>query len=50
MSEQVQNVKQNSALFSEIEPFLEQIISELFGAQTKDEIKATFVKSFAALA
>jgi len=50
VSEQVQNVKQNSALFSEIEPFLEQIISELFGAQTKDEIKETLVKSFAALA
>ena len=50
MSEQVQNVKQNSAIFSEIEPFLEQIIGELFGAQTKDEIKETFVKSFAALA
>ncbi|WP_462182466.1 lecithin retinol acyltransferase family protein [Campylobacter concisus] len=50
VSEQVQNVKQNSAIFSEIEPFLEQIIGELFGAQTKDEIKETFVKSFAALA
>ena len=50
VSEQVQNAKQNSALFSEIEPFLGQIISELFGAQTKDEIKETFVKSFAALA
>ena len=50
MSEQVQNVKQNSALFSEIEPLLGQIISELFGAQTKNEIKETFVKSFAALA
>ena len=47
VSEQVQNVKQNSALFNEIEPFLQQIISELFGAQTKDEIKETFVKSFA---
>ena len=50
MSEQVQNVKQNSALFSEIEPFLGQIISELFGAQTKSEIKETFVKSLTALA
>ena len=50
VSEQVQNAKQNSAVFSEIEPFLGQIISELFGAQTKDEIKETFVKSFAALA
>jgi len=50
MSEQVQNVKQNSALFSEIEPLLVHIISELFGAQTKNEIKETFVKSFAALA
>jgi len=50
VSEQVQNAKQNSALFSEIEPFLQQIVSELFGAQTKDEIKETFVKSFAALA
>ena len=28
----------------------EQIINELFGAQTKDEIKGTLVKSFAALA
>ena len=50
ISQQVQNVKQNSALFSEIEPFLGQIISELFSAQTKDEIKETFVKSFTALA
>ena len=50
VSEQVQNAKQNSAVFSEIEPFLGQIISELFGAQTKNEIKETFVKSFAALA
>lgn len=50
VSEQVQNVKQNSALFNEIEPFLQQIISELFGAQTKDEIKETFIKSFVALA
>ena len=50
VSEQVQNAKQNSALFSEIEPFLQQIINELFGAQTKDEIKGTLVKSFAALA
>ena len=50
VSEQVENAKQNSALFSEIEPFLQQIVSELFGAQTKDEIKETFVKSFAALA
>ena len=50
VSEQVQNVKQNSALFNEIEPFLQQIISGLFGAQTKNEIKETFVKSFAALA
>ena len=50
VSEQVQNAKQNSAVFSEIEPFLGQIISELFGTQTKDEIKETFVKSFAALA
>ena len=50
VSEQVQNAKQNSALFNDIEPFLGQIISELFGAQTKDEIKETFVKSFAALA
>ena len=46
----MQNVKQNSALFSEIEPFLGQIISELFGAQTKSEIKETFVKSLTALA
>ncbi len=29
---------------------MEQIISELFGTQTKDEIKETFVKSFAAFA
>lgn len=50
VSQQVQNAKQNSAVFSEIEPFLQQIISELFGAQTKDEIKETLVKSFAALA
>ena len=50
ISQQVQNVKQNSALFSEIEPFLGQIISELFGAQTKSEIKETFVKSLTALA
>lgn len=50
VSEQVQNAKQNSAIFSDIEPFLGQIISELFGAQTKNEIKETFVKSFAALA
>jgi len=50
VSEQVQNAKQNSAVFSEIEPFLGQIISELFDTQTKNEIKETFVKSFAALA
>ena len=50
VSEQVQNAKQNSAVFSEIEPFLQQIISELFDTQTKNEIKETFVKSFAALA
>lgn len=50
VSEQVQNAKQNSAIFSEIEPYLGQIIGELFSAQTKDEIKETFVKSFAALA
>ena len=50
VSEQVQNVKQNSALFNEIEPFLGQIISEAFGAQTKEEIKETFVKSFVVLA
>mgnify|MGYP000926196380 CR=1 FL=1 len=50
VSEQVQNAKQNSAVFSDIEPFLGQIISELFSAQTKNEIKETFVKSFAALA
>jgi NC domain family len=50
ISQQVQNVKQNSALFSEIEPFLGQIISELFCTQTKDEIKETFVKSLTVLA
>ena len=49
ISQQVQHAKQNSAIFSEIEPFLQQILSEFFGAQTKDEIKETFVKSFAAL-
>ena len=49
VSKQVQNAKKNSAVFSEIEPFLQQILSEFFGAQTKDEIKETFVKSFAAL-
>ncbi len=48
VSEQVQNAKQNSAIFSEIEPYLGQIIGELFGAQ--DEIKETLVKSFTALA
>ena len=36
VSEQVQNAKQNSAIFSEIEPYLGQIIGELFSAQTKD--------------
>lgn len=50
VSEQVQNAKQNSAIFSEIEPYLGQIIGELFSAQTKDEIKETLVKSFTALA
>lgn len=43
-------MKLNSALFNEIEPVLQQIITEFFGAQTKDEIKETFVKLFAALA
>ena len=43
-------MKLNSALFNEIEPVLQQIITEFFGAQTKDEIKEIFVKSFAALA
>ena len=50
VSEQVQNAKQNSAIFSEIEPYLGQIIGELFSAQIKDEIKETLVKSFSALA
>lgn len=50
VSEQVQNAKQNSAIFSEIEPYLGQIIGELFSAQIKDEIKETLVKSFTALA
>ncbi|WP_262367474.1 hypothetical protein [Campylobacter concisus] len=46
----MQNVKQNSALFSEIEPFLGQIIGELFGAQSKDDIKQVFTKSLTELA
>lgn len=50
VSEQVQNVKQNSALFSEIEPYLGQIIGELFGAQSKDDIKQVFTKSLTELA
>lgn len=50
VSQQVQNVKQNSALFSEIEPFLGQIISELFGAQSKDDIKQVFTNSLTELA
>ena len=50
VSEQVQNAKQNSAIFSEIKPYLGQIIGELFSAQTKDEIKEALVKSFTALA
>ena len=50
VSEQVQNVKQNSAIFSEIEPYLGQIIGELFGAQSKDDIKQVFTKSLTELA
>ena len=50
VSEQVQNVKQNSALFNEIEPFLQQIISALFGAQSKDDIKQVFTNSLTELA
>ena len=50
VSEQVQNVKQNSAIFSEIEPFLEQIISALFGAQSKDDIRQVFTNSLTKLA
>ena len=49
MSEQVQNVKQNSAIFNEVEPFLEQIIGELFGAQSKDDVKQVFTKSLTKL-
>ena len=49
VSEQVQNVKQNSALFSEIEPYLGQIIGELFGAQSKGDIKQVFTKSLTEL-
>lgn len=50
VSEQVQNVRQNSAIFSEVEPFLEQIISALFGAQSKDDIKQVFTNSLTKLA
>ena len=49
VSEQVQNVKQNSAIFNEVEPFLEQIIGELFGAQSKDDVKQVFTKSLTKL-
>ena len=50
VSEQVQNAKQNSAIFSEIEPYLMQIIGELLGAQSKDDIKQVFTKSLTELA
>jgi NC domain family len=50
VSEQVQNVKQNSAIFNEVEPFLEQVISALFGAQSKDDIKQVFANSLTKLA
>ena len=50
VSEQVQNVRQNSAIFSEVEPFLEQIISALFGAHSKDDIKQVFTNSLTKLA
>ena len=50
VSEQVQNGKQNSTIFSEIEPYLGQIIGELFGAQSKDDIKQVFTKSLTELA
>lgn len=50
VSEQVQNVKQNSAIFNEVEPFLEQIISALFGAQSKDDIRQVFTNSLTKLA
>lgn len=50
VSEQVQNVKQNSAIFNEVEPFLEQVISALFGAQSKDDIKQVFTNSLTKLA
>lgn len=49
VSEQVQNAKQNSAIFNEVEPFLEQIIGELFGAQSKDDVKQVFTKSLTKL-
>ena len=50
VSKQVQNVKQNSAIFSEIEPYLGQIIGKLFGARSKDDIKQVFTKSLTELA
>ncbi len=50
VSEQVQNVKQNSAIFNEVEPFLEQVISALFGAQSKDDIRQVFTNSLTKLA
>ena len=50
VSQQVQNVKQNSAIFNEVEPFLEQVISALFGAQSKDDIKQVFTNSLTKLA
>ena len=50
VSEQVQNAKQNSAIFNEVEPFLEQIISALFGAQSKDDIRQVFTNSLTKLA
>lgn len=46
----MQNAKQNSALFSEIEPFLQQTISALFRAQSKDDIRQVFTKSLTELA
>ena len=49
VSEQVQNVKQNSTIFSEIEPYLGQIIGELFGARSKDDIKQVFTNSLTEL-
>lgn len=50
VSEQVQNVKQNSAIFNEVEPFLQQVISALFGAQSKDDIRQVFTNSLTKLA